>query len=144
MISFVVIELILIAISIIVAKKMVDNHKGLAKRCIIGKESESEVEKLKHVAEKILSKEVTDFGLDGMTINVQIKDGNIVETTVQSERTKVMSSKENGTRTFNLAWSKKGAIATIAFTFWGVGFFLHILIGMAYEIYVLSSMIPPQ
>lgn len=140
--SFLVIEVILIAISVILAKKMVANKIGFAKRFVIGKDSEVNTEKMKEFAEKLLTKEVTDPELDNLTINLKIKDGKIVEADVESDRTKVTSSDENGTNISNQAWSEKGAVACIAFTIWGIALWLHIIIALAVECIMLAHIFP--
>lgn len=140
--EFLVIEAVLIVLCIITANVMVKKRIWFTKRLVIGKELGDEVEKLKVVAENLLSKEVTDPSLEGLTINVQIKDGKIVETEVKSDKTRVLSSKKDGTRSFNQAWSPKGAVAVTTFTIWGIALWLHILITMMYELYKLQQMLP--
>lgn len=139
--AFFAIEAVLIVLCIITANVMVKKRIWFTKRLVIVKESDGEVEKLKAIAENLLSKEVTDPSLEGLTINVHIKDGKIAETEVKSAKTKVLSSKKDGTRSFNQAWSPKGAVAITAFTIWGVALWLHILITMAYQIYALQQML---
>ncbi len=140
--EFLVIEAVLIVISIITANVMVKKRIWFTKRFIIGKESNYEVEKLKLLAEELLSKEVTDPSLNGLTISVEIKDGKIVESTVESGKTKVMCSEENGTRVLNQALSQKGALVLTSFVIWGVALWLHIIITLLYGMYVLNQMIP--
>lgn len=140
--SFFVIEAILIVVCIILARIMVDKRIWFAKRINIGKESEDKVEKLKLFAENLLSKEITDPELDNLTINVEIKGGKIVQTNVENDKTQIISSKENGTRYFNHAWSKRGAIGITAFTIWGIALWLHILLTLIWEIYKLSLLLP--
>lgn len=140
--SFFVIEGILIVVSIILANKMVANRKGFAKRFIIGKDSETNIEKMKQFAEGLLVKEVTDPELEDLTINVEIRNGKIVKTIIESDKTKIISSKENGTNYFNQAWSKRGAVALTAFTLWGIALWFHIIIALWVEVYTFSQSLP--
>lgn len=140
--SFFIIEAILIVICIFLAKKMVANRIWFAKRLKIGKDSDAKVEKLKLLAENLLSKEVTDSELDGLTINVEIKEGKIVQTKIENDKTQIISSEENGTRYFNHAWSQRGAVGITAFTIWGIALWLHILLTMLWEMYKLSLLLP--
>lgn len=144
--SFFIVEAILIFISIILAKRMVDKRSGLAKRFVIDKEPEDDIKKMKQLTENVLSKEVSNSEIDDLTINVEIKKGKIVKVTAESEKTKVISSSENGTNVSNKAWSKKGAIAMIAFTIWAFAMWGHIIISLFMEWYAaiqrLSQMIP--
>lgn len=146
--SFFVIEAVLIVISIILAKRMVAKRIEFAKRLVIGKDSEEDIQKMEQLAEKILSspKEIAELEGNDLTINVEAKEGKIVKVTVESQRTKVISSKENGTKTFNNAWTEKGAVAITAFTLWGIALWLHILIALWVEcqmaLHALSQMAP--
>lgn len=140
--SFFVIEAILIVICIFLAKKMVSKRIWFAKRLNIGKDSDANVEKLKKFAESLLSKEITDPALDGLTINVEIKEGKIVQTKIENDKTQIISSEENGTRYFNHAWSQRGAVGITAFTIWGIALWLHILLTMLWEMYKLSLLLP--
>jgi len=139
---FLVIELILVAISIIVANKMIKKRIWFTKRMVIGKESDAKVEKMKQVAENLLSKEITDSELGDLTINVKINDGKIVETKVESAETIVLSSNEYGTRTFNLAWTKRGAVAVTAFTLWVIALWLQFIITLLYYAYMSANLLP--
>lgn len=140
--SFLVIEVILITVSIILAKKMVANKTGFAKRLVIGKDSDANIEKMKHFAERQLAREITDPALDGMTINLEIKNGKIVKAEIESSKTKVTSSDENGTNVSNQGWSQKGAVAFTAFALWGMALWLHIIIALAVECIMLSRIFP--
>ena len=140
--SFFVIEAILIVICIFLAKKMVSKRIWFAKRLNIGKDSDVKVEKLKMIAENLLLKEVTDSELDGLTINVEIKEGKIVQTKIENDKTQIISSEENGTRYFNHAWSQRGAVGITAFTIWGIALWLHILLTLLWEMYKLSLLLP--
>lgn len=140
--SFFVIEAILIVICIFLAKKMVSKRIWFAKRLKIGKDSDANVEKLKKFAESLLSKEITDPALDGLTINVEIKEGKIVQTKIENDKTQIISSEENGTRYFNHAWSQRGAVGITAFTIWGIALWLHILLTLLWEMYKLSLLLP--
>lgn len=140
--SFFVIEAILIVICIFLAKKMVAKRIWFAKRLNIGKESDAKVEKLKLLAESLLSKEITDPAWDGLTINVEIKEGKIVQTKIENDKTQIISSEENGTRYFNHAWSQRGAVGITAFTIWGIALWLHILLTLLWEMYKLSLLLP--
>lgn len=140
--SFFVIEAILIVICIILAKIMVAKRIWFAKRLNIGKDSEANVEKLKQFAENLLSKEITDPLLDGLTINVEIKEGKIVQTKIESDKTQIISSKENGTRYFNHAWSQRGAVGITAFSIWGIALWLHLILALLWEMYKISLLLP--
>ncbi len=140
--SFFIIEAILIVVCIFLAKKMVDKRIWFAKRLNIGKDSEANVEKLKQFAENLLSKEIKDSELDGLTINVEIKEGKIVQAKIENEKTQIISSKENGTHYFNRAWSKRGAVGITAFTIWGIALWVHILLTLIWEMYRISLLLP--
>lgn len=139
--SFFVIEAILIVVCIILAKIMIAKRIGFAKRLNIGKDSDESVEKLKKFAENLLSKEISDPELDGLTINVEIKEGKIVQAKIENDKTQIISSEENGTRYFNHAWSKRGAVGITAFTLWGIALWLHIIITLFWEAYRMSLLL---
>lgn len=146
--SFFVVEVILILISIIWAKRMVAKRTGFAKRLVIGKDSDEDIQKMQQLAERILSspEKIAELEGDNLTINVELKEGKNVKVIVESSRTKVISSEENGTKVFNNAWTEKGAVAITAFTIWAIALWFHIIIALWVDcqmaLHALSQMAP--
>ncbi len=146
--SFFVIEAVLIVICIILAKVMVTKRIGFAKRIVIGKDSEEDIQKMKQLAERILVSphEVEELENNDFKINVELQHGKAVKVIVKSEKTDVICSEENGTHAFNNAFSEIGAVAITAFTIWAFALIFHVMISFWVEYLMamqrLSQMAP--
>lgn len=144
MIGFVVFEAICVFISVMIAKRMVRNRSGLAKRMLIGKDPDDVVRKMLEIAVRTFNGEPVQTDLKKYSLEVEKNEGKIVKTKVETERTQVIYDGNHKTdeQIINKAWTEKGATALNAFVIWGISFWLMILVGLIVEMLVLRSSMP--
>ena len=146
MFYFVIFEVILIAICIFIAKKMVDkrsrllNHFGI----VIGKEDNQTIEDMENMVNAIIitGKFQVSEELEGYKVSVKSIGNCIEEVVIKSRATKISYSSNRGWQTENYGYTEKGAIAQIAFVLWvaaSIMLFVVGLCGVALWIYLKMS-----
>lgn len=122
MFYFVIFEVVLIAICIFIAKKMVDkrsrllNHFGM----VIGKEDNQTIEDMENMVKAIIitGKFQISEELEGYKVSVKSIGNCIEEVVFKSRATKISYNSNRGWETENYGYSEKGAIAEIAVILW--------------------------
>ncbi len=144
MIIFVVFEAICVLISIAIAKRMVRNRSGLAKKMLIGKDTKEDISKMLEIAVRTFNGEnVPTTDLEKYTLKLTMEKNKIVKTEVETARTHLIYDANHKTdeQIINKAWTEKGAIIMNAFLVWGIIFYFTILVGLIIEMCVVRSMI---
>ena len=117
-----------------IAKKMVANRSGLAKKYNIGKVDEQDTEKMKEMIRKIIRTgkfEMSDE-FDGYEVEIKAKEKCIDEVIIKSIMTKVRFHYKDGWNTQEIGWTEKSAKNDIVF-------FLSVLAVMAQLILVVIT-----
>lgn len=141
MISFVVIQAIIILISVLISQRMVKNRSWLDKRMLIGGDSQEDIKKMIELAVRTFNGDPVQTDLPQYTLSVTKEEGKIVKVEVETQRTHVIYDGNHKTDeiVINKAWSEKGAIAVNAFVIWGVVFWLSIIVGLFVEMQMSLS-----
>ena len=141
MISFVVIQAIIILISVLISQRMVKNRSWLAKRMLIGGDSQEDIKKMIELAVRTFNGDPVQTDLPQYTLSVTKEEGKIVKVEVETQRTHVIYDGNHKTDeiVINKAWSEIGAIAVNAFGIWGVVFWLSIIVGLFVEMQMSLS-----
>ena len=141
MIAFVVIQAILILISVLISQRMVENRSWLAKRMLIGGDSQEDIKKMIELAVRTFNGDPVQTDLPQYTLSVTKEAGKIVKVEVETQSTHVIYDGNHKTdeRVINKAWSERGAVAMNAFVIWGVIFWLGIIIGLFVEMQMSLS-----
>lgn len=141
MIAFVVIQAIFIFISVLISQRMVENRSWLAKRMLIGGDSQEDIKKMIELAVRTFNGDPVQTDLPQYTLSVTKEAGKIVKVEVETQRTHVIYDGNHKTdeRVINKAWSERGAVAMNAFVIWGVIFWLGIIIGLFVEMQMSLS-----
>lgn len=136
----VVVEIFIIVIA---SKRSVKNRSFIAKRMIIGKDTDEVIEKMAAVANDMyesknlnLSTEVLK-DLPELSISYKMQKGEIKSLTIKSERTRIEISEDGCNINSDIAWSEKSARVYIAIQIFSVFLCLDIFGGMlTYVLYM--------
>lgn len=140
MIVFVVFEAICVLISVMIAKKMVKNRKGFAKKMLIGKDTDEKIRKMIEIAVRTFNGEPVQTELDKYSLEVEKDGGKIVKTKVETERTYVIYDGNHKTdeQVVNKAWTERGAVVYNTVLVWGLIFYATIMVGLCITIFCAS------
>lgn len=145
MFYFVIFEVVLIAICIFIAKKMVDKRFRLLSHfgMIIGKEDNQVIEKMENMVRAIVitGKFQISDELEGFKVTFNCNGNSIEEVAIKSRTTKISYNSNRGWQTENYGYTEKGAIAQIAFVLWiGASLTLFILALFALVLWIHFKM----
>lgn len=143
MIIFVVFEAICLFISVMIAKWMVKNRRGLAKNMLIGKDSDADIRKMLEIAVRTFNGEPVQTDLKQYSLNVSIEGNKIIKTEVETDRTRLVYDGNHKTdeQIINKAWTERGAIIFNTVLVWGIIFYFSILVGLLIEICIYGEIL---